>query len=508
MSSSVQEVEAVFAVASVEDLERVPGLLREEAVFLSRPTLRRVEDFYVDTSDRRLMRAGVACRLRRTGRTMEVTLKALNPIRKGLATRTEWTERVRGIALRFPLAFPDSQVAERVRPLLGRRRLHLLFRVEQIRRIWRVRTVEGDEWLASADRVRWVAAGGRSCAGLRFEVERITGSQKRFGKFARIFRSQDGFSPSERSKFEGGLALLGEKVPQFAEKRAWRIQERDTYGRAAQRVMGRLMALLLWHTPAAQLGLDPERLHALRVSVRRLRSALGWWQEALPEALVLDLKADLQWIGHVTGHARDWDVLLGSWSDLKERGERERGWEKLEKIVRERGERARREACLALFSRRFQFFLKRVKCWEAKGCWPVADGSAADRPVGQEAFHRLKEQFRKVFRCAKRLSRDSPPDRYHRVRIALKRLRYGLEFFEPLLDKSFRDLRKDLARFQDLLGEHQDAVTAVGRMRDMGPAAEASIRFWKRRAARARRRFRKEWAKWTVPKRVLRMVRL
>ena len=59
----------------------------------------------------------------------------------------------------------------------------------------------------------------------------------------------------------------------------------------------------------------------------------------------------------------------------------------------------------------------------------------------------------------------NPPDDavWHRLRIALKRLRYGLEFFAPLLPR--RRLRRyldGLTAIQDLLGKFNDQAIAVG----------------------------------------------
>ncbi|MGD2177688.1 MAG: CHAD domain-containing protein, partial [Anaerolineae bacterium] len=56
--------------------------------------------------------------------------------------------------------------------------------------------------------------------------------------------------------------------------------------------------------------------------------------------------------------------------------------------------------------------------------------------------------------------------RLHRLRIAGKRLRYALEFFEEVLAPQTGDLIKQMKRLQDHLGDLQDAVVASELLRD------------------------------------------
>jgi len=60
----------------------------------------------------------------------------------------------------------------------------------------------------------------------------------------------------------------------------------------------------------------------------------------------------------------------------------------------------------------------------------------------------------------------TPLPRLHRVRIAAKRLRYTLEFFEEVLGPEAHALIDQMKRLQDHLGEIQDDVVAVTVLRD------------------------------------------
>ena len=77
----------------------------------------------------------------------------------------------------------------------------------------------------------------------------------------------------------------------------------------------RLRALLR-HDPDTRSGADPEDLHQMRVSVRRMRASLKAARPLLDATWADDLRAELGWLGSALGPVRDLDVLL-----LRLRGE-------------------------------------------------------------------------------------------------------------------------------------------------------------------------------------------
>jgi CHAD domain-containing protein len=63
---------------------------------------------------------------------------------------------------------------------------------------------------------------------------------------------------------------------------------------------------------------------------------------------------------------------------------------------------------------------------------------------------------------------DLPDAERHKLRIALKNLRYAAEFFGGLFANDAAEPYVDaLARLQDLLGAHNDEVNAMRLLRDM-----------------------------------------
>jgi CHAD domain-containing protein len=91
--------------------------------------------------------------------------------------------------------------------------------------------------------------------------------------------------------------------------------------------------------------------------------------------------------------------------------------------------------------------------------WPSADQESAPS-LEAFALQRLDWLHRKVDKAAKGATADDVPT-LHRLRIAIKRLRYSLEFFGPLL------IRADLRRYLDRMKALQEDL---GRLNDLANA--------------------------------------
>ena len=71
---------------------------------------------------------------------------------------------------------------------------------------------------------------------------------------------------------------------------------------------------LVSHDPGTRLGSDPEDLHQLRVSTRRLRAFLRAARPLLVAGPTEELRSELGWLGGALGPSRDLDVLLDHFS--------------------------------------------------------------------------------------------------------------------------------------------------------------------------------------------------
>jgi len=241
------------------------------------------------------------------------------------------------------------------------------------------------------------------------------------------------------------------------------------------------------HDPGTRLGRDPESLHDMRVAVRRARALFRTGRRVIAG----DMKAvesGLKELGRVLGDVRDLDVLIDRLRvEAEGLGEDDRrAFETaIDSLARERSA-ARERLLVALDS---DLYLRLLDDLERMAQELRLSGDAATLP---DLVDRQAAKLRKI---AKSLPKDPPDDDLHALRKAGKRTRYAAELAG---DKKLVKRAKEL---QDVLGEHQDAVVAAERLRELAAAAEpdaafAAGRLAEREEARrleARKRWPKAW---------------
>lgn len=226
-----------------------------------------------------------------------------------------------------------------------------------------------------------------------------------------------------------------------------------------RRVLLYLAATIAVNVPGTLEEVDPEHLHELRVAVRRSRSVLRASKGVLPGDLRRKGRADLGWLGAVTGPARDLDVQLLGWEqDLTElpphlRSQLEPVRESIEHAAR----LAHEDLAVALRSARFVDFL---------GGWTSslrAGGGKEREALGPVIARRVAKAHRRVIDAGRAIGPDTPAEELHELRKLGKQLRYLIECFADLFPKEHRKaVVKGLKVLQDNLGEHQDAEVHLG----------------------------------------------
>jgi CHAD domain-containing protein len=95
--------------------------------------------------------------------------------------------------------------------------------------------------------------------------------------------------------------------------------------------------------------------------------------------------------------------------------------------------------------------------WTASGDWRK---DAASAPIEKFAARRLDALWRKVKRKGARLG-DLEESELHRLRVTIKKLRYGVEFLAPLYPgKRVRKFASSLEQMQDCLGLIHDGMVS------------------------------------------------
>jgi CHAD domain-containing protein len=220
------------------------------------------------------------------------------------------------------------------------------------------------------------------------------------------------------------------------------------------------------HEGGTRLGEDPEELHDMRVATRRMRSALKFFEDALPEEAER-FREELRFFAGVLGDVRDLDVQiehLGTWISEADEEDRE-PLSKLVNVLEKRRAAARKELLKALDSRRYERFESSFADFLRHG--PAAEGYAGE-PIRAVAPDLLSKPYRKWHKAAGRVDETSHPEEYHDLRKKGKRLRYALEFLSGVYgEKATGKIVKALKGLQDELGRHQDLIVSSDLLKQL-----------------------------------------
>lgn len=248
-----------------------------------------------------------------------------------------------------------------------------------------------------------------------------------------------------------------------------------------------------WRTnvAAAVDGRDPEGVHQVRVALRRLRSALGLFKHNIPAAQRSVLAQEAKWLLGELGAVRDLDVFINVLAaDFTPRVAEDEGFAQLIRAARVRRDAAQAAAAGALSSTRAKRFAARLDTWLDGRGWR-GENTAED--AAHFARHAINRRLRKIRGAAEGIARLPIPER-HELRIAVKKARYGIEFFHDLLpQKRAQRWAAALKQVQESLGHMNDLDVAERTIeRLVGPApasrplaaAARSIRRTHKKAAR------------------------
>ena len=242
----------------------------------------------------------------------------------------------------------------------------------------------------------------------------------------------------------------------------------------------------------ARAGKDPVPLHRMRVATRRARATLRVAPGVVEPEQAESLRAELAWLGGVLGAVRDLDVLtahLKSESEALEAAERGALKPLFTRLAAER-RKARSALTRALRGRRYAALLDDLET-AAVASLKMNGRAKLDSLAGKE-FGRLVKSMRT-------LGKEPTDDELHRVRILGKRVRYAAELAGPLKPKASAEFVKRAKAFQDVIGEHQDAVVAEEKLRALTADADPAEAFAAGRLVE-RERERRSAAREKVPR--------
>jgi inorganic triphosphatase YgiF len=436
---------------------------------------RSIESRYFDTADRRLAEAGLSLRLRKTGRAWEQTLKAPG------ANAVEREEDTVARSGRWPSTGPPPEPALHAGTDAGKKLLALLDRGERaaaalgpvyssviVRRS--VEVDVGDARVEVAFDRGAILAGAASEPLCEVEYELVSGDPGALVRLARAGVMAHGMCLSTVSKAvrgdrlacgESGGSAVRARPPRIDASMSGPVLMRGIVRSCLEQILGNASEIADGHV-------SDERVHELRVGLRRLRTAsreLGRLEPAMDRGWEASLTAAFRELGDYRDRtavaATLQSRLAAAGSPAPSISVPTTDTPDPAAIVRAGSFQCALLDVLALV-------LARPRNDDGSdrgrtgGSTPEPGPEAASAHIGS----RLDTLHRRLARGAKTFERSGDSER-HAVRKRLKRLRYMAELVAPLYKAG--EVRRYVGRLkpaQDELGAYVDLVVSSRMARD------------------------------------------
>jgi CHAD domain-containing protein len=233
---------------------------------------------------------------------------------------------------------------------------------------------------------------------------------------------------------------------------------------------GRLKAL----DPAVRRD-EPDAIHQMRVTTRRLRATFQAFPMVVPEPTTTHLREELRWLGHLLGDARDVEVL-------DQHFHAELASTPVELVIgpakaRVTAHFASREAAArnalleALDSQRYFGLLDDLDRLLDELAQAAPTTEPADETLPRAVAHAYRRAEHRMHGARRAPAGPARDVALHEARKAAKRARYAAEAVQPAFGKEARRFAKQMKAVQSVLGDHQDAVTARAVAREIGISA-------------------------------------
>ncbi len=495
-----REIELKLLVDPAQ-LKIVADRLRDGPTAFSGQPTKSLESRYFDTDDRRLAARGVTLRVRRIAGPQDEdsaeagtasfvqTVKAKSDNQGAHTERGEWERPVDDWTPRPDLVH-DGRALDRLGLVLPEE-LELVFASEIERTIVLVeqpvpgappaiievafddgRLIVRPNGDAAAERIEPVA---------EIELELKAGPTRGLYLLLDQLRRFARLEISTIDKAERGFRLANGGSPAAVKAKKVQLEREQSTSDALGTILDNCLGQWLRNIGPAADGREIEGIHQLRIAVRRSRSALSIFAAALDEAERKSWNERLKSVIEATGRARGLDVFVTQLLPPIAAAAPPEAATAMAALAR----RAQAERAVAYDAARA--FLRSDghadlvldwTSWVALERWrETADEAACavlESPVIDLARPLLAKRHKRVRKLGRGFA-DLADDERHEVRLALKKLRYGVEFLGGLFPgKAARRYAKAAAALQDELGLLNDQAEARVLLEDL--AARAPMR--------------------------------
>jgi inorganic triphosphatase YgiF len=443
------------------NLQKLRGALLKMSA-RSAPSRASVITTYYDTADRQLRRRGLSLRVREVEGRFVQTLKANGTAEAGVLSRGEWEDEIAGAAP--DLRAPNSgcrlaaEIAQDLRPLFATAVTRTTIALEPSPSLSIEAAIDEGE-------IRGISAA-RSEPISEIELELKRGEPSALFDAALELLALAPLHIEMRSKAERGYAAIASEAAPARPVHAAPIALDPAMSvESVLKAIGRACLFHLLQNEAAALAGDPEGVHQMRVASRRIQAAISALKKMLPRAERRRVQGELDRLDEALGPARNLDVFA---SDLLAPARAGPSAEPALDPLAAAVAAARQSACgrvreLILSPRYTEAMLSLLRSFEGRG-WRAEATAGFDplsEPIGDLAPRLLDRARSSVKKRGKGFRRASARER-HKLRIAVKELRYTAELLASLFDpQAAGNFAKPLKALQDDLGYANDVQ--VGR---------------------------------------------
>jgi inorganic triphosphatase YgiF len=476
-----QEIELKLAV-DPGDVLRLRGSPILRAPNLKHMARQRLVSTYYDTPSSSLQRSGIILRVRKIGRERVQSVKMNAAESAGLARRIELESSIRSDRPDL-MQIVDPEVRRLIQECCDDD-LVPIFATDVVRETWLLQ-LGGSRIECAIDR-GIVTADGRSAPISEVELELKSGKPACLFQLAHRLNTIVPLRIEPASKAARGYDLANDAGLTAPMAEPVHIDPamsvRDCFAAIAQPCVAHVLASVDY----AYKSDDPEGIHELRVSIRRMRAAFAVFRGAMPENYRIQIGDELRVLQRKLGMAREWDVLVEETiASMPKRLRRQRSSEKLVRIAQTKRVEGYKSAHAALRNPHYTDLLLRLASWIDSqlglGAPPTRERkwnrNVLAGPAPRFASEVMRAYHDKVRKLGKEIRKLDTVE-LHRLRIRIKKLRYATEFFGSIWPgrrtKRYLSALKDL---QQVLGELHDATVAEKLVAHLTTAGGGGAKF-------------------------------
>jgi triphosphatase len=431
---------------------------------------------YFDTPSNALRKKGVILRIRKSGDDVPVLgMKAPGAAGDGPFHRKEI--EVKSPSLKPNLVLFDKTMEKFLKRIIKGQPLGAKFKMEFKRQSGLV--ASGSSVIEIAVDQGHISPGKRSVPLAEVELELVSGNKPELLDLGKRLAKDFSLRLDFVSKAEKGFRALLEEKPAPVKAAPLKSKALATLDEAVPAIISNTLAQFTANWACLRETDEPESIHQMRIGLRRMRCALSIFKRASPNTGFGTLRVDAGRLASAFGPVRNADairisVLEGPLASADCAGNSD----VLRGIMEKRRIAAYASAHSEIERLAATLFVLNVQSLLASDDW--REGAKPKIPTRKFFKAELSRLRARVLKRGKVTSASDQAR--HKLRIALKNLRYGVDFFDLFGNGKRRQAYKKLmSALQDLLGMRNDIVIAKTYLKELreetGPEAEQVLEF-------------------------------